>query len=242
MEELPKRNGKGIWLRELEKALKRFDASLEWLMEMIEKREGEFGKIRLDNGFQEGENSQIPRAIRAKSMTEVIEEVEVIIDTHFLDVFYQTKSCPFLKTVISCQGSIDTRLFKKTWRTLNCSPKTFKVIGEIQENLLCVGKKREMITKQKTETRCWCIKTGLPLNAKHIVSCCRMVSAEITARHDIVVNILLNNILVQRGLIDNEQKWEDRKTVRTAQEEITVGTEHYRSGEWENKAWLLVRS
>ena len=29
MEELTKRNGKGVWPREIEKALKRFDASLE---------------------------------------------------------------------------------------------------------------------------------------------------------------------------------------------------------------------
>ena len=35
MEELTKRNGKGMWLREIEKMLKRFDASLEWLMELI---------------------------------------------------------------------------------------------------------------------------------------------------------------------------------------------------------------
>ena len=31
MEELTKRNGKGVWLREVEEVLKRFDASLEWL-------------------------------------------------------------------------------------------------------------------------------------------------------------------------------------------------------------------
>ena len=36
MEELTKRNGNGVWLREIEKALKRFDASLEWLFERIE--------------------------------------------------------------------------------------------------------------------------------------------------------------------------------------------------------------
>ena len=82
---------------------------------------------------------------------------------------------------------------------------------------------------------CWCSKTGLPLNRKYIVSCCMKVSAEITARHDIVVNILLNNILVQRGLIDHEQKWEDRKTVRTVRDEITVGTEHLMSEEWNGK-------
>ena len=33
MEELTKRNGKGVWMRVREKTLKRFDASLGWLME-----------------------------------------------------------------------------------------------------------------------------------------------------------------------------------------------------------------
>ena len=61
------------------------------------------------------------------------------------------------------------------------------------------------------------------------------MSAEINARHDIVVNILLNNILVQRGLISHEQKWEERKMVKTAHDEITIGTEHWRSEEWKGK-------
>ena len=84
---------------------------------------------------------------------------------------------------------------------MNCSPRTMKVIREIQENLHYVGRRKELITKKKTEAVCWCSKTSLPLNAKHIISCCRKVSGEINARHDIVVNILLNNILKQRGLI-----------------------------------------
>ena len=126
-------------------------------------------------------------------------------------------------------------LLKKTWRTLNCSPKTMQVIREIQENLLCVGKRKELITKTKAETMCWCSKAGLLFNAKHIVSCCKKVSSEINTRHDIVVNILLNNILIPRGLISHEQKWEDRKTVRTAKDEITIGTEHSRSDEWKGK-------
>ena len=85
------------------------------------------------------------------------------------------------------------------------------------------------------ETTCWCSKAGPALNAKHVISCCKKVSGEISARHDIVVNILLNNIMMQRGLITHEQKWEDCKTVRTARDEITVGTEHPRSDEWKNK-------
>ena len=92
-----------------------------------------------------------------------------------------------------------------------------------------------MITKKKTDSRCWCSKTGPPLNAKHVVGCCRKVSAEINARHDNVVNILLNNILVKRGLVSHEQKWEDRKMVRTGRDEITIGTEHWRSDEWRSK-------
>ena len=73
---------------------------------------------------------------------------------------------------------------------------------------------------------------GVALNANHIISCCKRASAEINTRHDIVVNIHLNNILMQRGLVTHEQKWDDRKTVRTAHDEITVGTELRRSDEW----------
>ena len=127
------------------------------------------------------------------------------------------------------------KLFRRTWKTLNCTPKTMKVIREIQENLLCVGKRRELITKKKADTKCFCNRTGLPLNAKHIISWCRRVSGEINSRHDIVVNTLLNNILLKRWLISHEQRWEDRKMVRTPHDEITIGTEHWRSDEWKEK-------
>ena len=92
-----------------------------------------------------------------------------------------------------------------------------------------------MITKKRAETTCFFSKTGLPLNANHIVSCCKRVSSEINNRHDIVVNILLINILIQRGLVTHEQKWEDRKMVKTPTDEITIGTEHWRSEEWRDK-------
>ena len=45
------------------------------------------------------------------------------------------------------------------------------------------------------------------------------------------MNNLPNNVLIQRGLIAHEQMLEERKTVRTAREEITIGTEHPRSDE-----------
>ena len=95
-------------------------------------------------------------------------------------------------------------------------------------NLLCVGKRNDVLTK-KSDSKCLCTKSVLARNAKHIMSCCRKVSMEIHTRHDTVVKILLNNILVQRGVIYHEQKLEDRKTVMSARDEITVGTEHVRS-------------
>ena len=116
------------------------------------------------------------RAKRLKSIEEVMEEVEVLIDTHFFNEFYGTKSALFLKRVLGNQGWIEMTLFKRTWRTLNCTPKTMKIIREIQESLLCVGKRKEMITKKKAESKCFCSKSGAPLNAKHIISCCRSTS------------------------------------------------------------------
>ena len=108
-----------------------------------------------------------------KSIEEVVEEVEVLIQIHFYNEFCETKSSAFLKKIIAHQSVIDIRLFEKTWRLLNCSPKTMMVIREIQENLLCVGKRKELITKKKEETKCWCSKTGMVLNTKHIIGCCR---------------------------------------------------------------------
>ena len=92
--------------------------------------------------------SENVNAMKMKSITDVLEEVEVLIATHFFNEFSETKSSSFLKKIIASQSVIDVRLFKRSWRTLNCTPKTMKVIREIQENLLCVGKRKELITKQ----------------------------------------------------------------------------------------------
>ena len=113
------------------------------------------------------------RAKKSKSIHDVLEEVELLIDAHFFDEFSGTKSASFLNKLIDKQGPVDIRLLRKAWRTLNCSPKTMKVIREIQENLLCVGKRKALITKKNVETKCWCSKTGAQLNARHIISCCR---------------------------------------------------------------------
>ena len=177
-----KRHGKGIWLREIEKVLRRFNASLEWLMERISLRDEEMDRIRADTKMEEREKSETLKAWRTKSIAEVLEEVEVLVDTRFFNEFSKTKSSVFLKKVIAHQSAIDLRLFRKTWRTLNCSPKTMKVIREIQENLPCVGKRKERIRKKKVDSKCWCSKSGLAVNAKHIVSCCKKVTGEKNAR------------------------------------------------------------
>ena len=235
MEELTKRNGKGAWMREIEKALKRFGASLEWFVERVSIREKEMDMIRQNGELDDHEKSLMLRAKRMTSIEDVLVEVEVLIDTHFFNEFYETKSSSFLKRIIANQSVIEMGLFKRTWKSLNCTPKTLKIIREIQENLLCVGKRKELITKKKAETKCWCSKAGQQLNAKHIISNCRKVSGDINSRHDVVVNILLNNILKQRRLITHEQRWEERKMVRTKTDEITIGTEHWRSDEWKEK-------
>ena len=198
-------------------------------------RDEEMVAIRRNDEMDEREKNQTIQAKRAKSMEEVLEDVVVLIETHFFNEFFVTKSSMFLKKVIANRSPIDIKLFKKTWRTLNCSPKTTKVIREIRENLLCVGKRKELITKMRAETMCWCRNEGMHLNSKHIISCCGKVSNEINSRHDIIVNILLNNVLIQRGLITHEQRWEDRKMVRTGSDEITVGTEHWVSDDWREK-------
>ena len=153
--------------------MKRFDASPEWLIERIELREGEMDNIRRNDVNEENERSQVLRAKRAKSIEEAVEEVDVLIDTHFFNDFSMTKSSSFLKHVITDQSMIDMNLFKKTWRTLNCTPKTMKFIRDTQENLLCVGKRKEVVTKKKTDSKCWWDNTGLQLNAKRVIGCCK---------------------------------------------------------------------
>ena len=132
----------------------------------------DFSKLRRDdeigqnNEIGDKERSQMLRAKKCKSIHDVLEEVEVLIDTHFFNEFWETKSSQFLKKVIDNQGLIEMNTLKRTWMSLNCSLKTMKLILEIQENLLCVVKRREMITKKKAETVYWCSKSGTQLNAR----------------------------------------------------------------------------
>ena len=90
--------------------------------------------------MEEREKGLVLRAKKAKSIADVVEEVEVLIDMHHFNAFWETKSSLFLKRIIANQSAIEINLLKKVWRTLNCTTKTMKVIREIQEYLLCVGK------------------------------------------------------------------------------------------------------
>ena len=130
-----------MWTREIEKGLRRFDASLQWLMERITLRDEDIDAIKRNDEMAENEKCQLLRAKSAKSISDVLEEVGVLIDTHFFNEFSETKSSQFLK-IIAQRGSIETSILKKTWRKLNCTPKMMKIVREIQENLLCVEKER----------------------------------------------------------------------------------------------------
>ena len=79
-----------MWLREIEKALKRFGASLEWLMERVQIREEEIEEVRKGE-IEETEKEQTLRVKRMKSIEDVLEEVGVLVDTHFFMEFSETK-------------------------------------------------------------------------------------------------------------------------------------------------------
>ena len=91
--------------------------------------------------MNEPEKTKKLRSKRAKSIGDVLEEVDVLIDMYFFNEFSEPKSSGFLKKVISNQSSIEMNLLKKTWRTLKSTPKTMKIIRELQDNILCVRKR-----------------------------------------------------------------------------------------------------
>ena len=53
--------------------------------------------------MEEREKTEVLRSQRMKSIAEVLEEVEIVIDTHFFNEFSETKSSMFLKRVIASQ-------------------------------------------------------------------------------------------------------------------------------------------
>ena len=95
----------GIWLREIEKVLKRYDMSLEWLMGRIAARDDVMEAIRQNTEIEEGEKNALLGAKRTKGIAGVLEEVAVVIDIHF-DELSETKSSTFLKRVVDNQRLI----------------------------------------------------------------------------------------------------------------------------------------
>ena len=64
---------------------RRFDASLEWLNERIALPDEEIQRIRKDEQMERRAKSEKLKAVRMTSISEVLEEVEVLIDTHFFN-------------------------------------------------------------------------------------------------------------------------------------------------------------
>ena len=96
MEEMTKLNGKGILIREIEKVQKRFDASLEWLMEDFLCEMTRWTKIIPDMVIQESEKKQLLSSMRIQSINDVLVEVETLTDTHFFNEFSETETSLFL--------------------------------------------------------------------------------------------------------------------------------------------------
>ena len=69
-----------------------------------------------------------------------------------------------------------------------------------------MGNRKELITEQKDRLKMLVQQDWLALYAKLVASSCKKASVEISACQDIVVDILLKNILVQRGSVSHEQR------------------------------------
>ena len=93
-----------------------------------------------------------------RSIDEILEDVEMLIETRFFNAFSETKSSWFLKIIIANQSVIGVGLLKKTWRIQNRTHKTTKVIRENHENIL-VSASGYNSSRRKTETRCWCSRS-----------------------------------------------------------------------------------
>ena len=79
--------------------------------------------IRQNGEMDEQEKGLVSRALKAKSVADVVEEVEVLIDMHHFNTFLETKGSLFLKRIIANQSTTEMSLLKKVWRTLNSPQK-----------------------------------------------------------------------------------------------------------------------
>ena len=82
MEELTKRNGKGVWMSKIEKCLRRFDSSLESFVDRVNLRDEQLRSSEEDGEMEAREKDQLIQAKRMESIVGVLEEVEVLIDAY----------------------------------------------------------------------------------------------------------------------------------------------------------------
>ena len=115
--------------------------SLEWLMGRGETGYEDTETIRQNMEMEDSVKAKMLCTKRTKGIADVLEEVAVVIDMHFNE-FSETKSSQFLQKVMDNQGVIDTTLIRKTWTTLNCTPKTLKVIREFRKISYALGNER----------------------------------------------------------------------------------------------------
>ena len=62
--------------------------------------------IKQNGEMEEGEKGLVLRAMKAKSIVDVLEEVEILIEMHHFNAFWETKSSLFLKRIISNQSTL----------------------------------------------------------------------------------------------------------------------------------------
>ena len=86
-------------------------------------RDEEMDAIKEYRKMELHDKVQLLRAKRIGRVEDVLEEVSVLIDSHFDNEFTETKSSAFLNATAN-QNLIDSHLFKRTWTSLNCTPKT----------------------------------------------------------------------------------------------------------------------
>ena len=97
-------------------------------------------------------------AKRLKSIADVLEEVDVLNDTHFFDQFYEKKSKKFLKNVVENQNTIDISLLRKSRRSLNCTPKNNESDHGDPGKPPLRWEEERIDHQEKADTKCWCSK------------------------------------------------------------------------------------
>ena len=73
-------------------------------------------------------------ARRINGIDEVLEAVEIVIDTHFFNQFQKSPLC--FRNMIANQKSIETNILKRTRGSLIRTQKTMKTIREIKDTPL----------------------------------------------------------------------------------------------------------